>query len=240
MRIGICDDNVLWYKNAKKIIYDHLEKLNIDSEFHYFSNRGELENYDGNPLDVLFMDIVLEPKKKRQTGIDIISSINQKWKGCQIVYLTNYITYATDVYHTDHVFFVLKNQFEQRIGEVFHKILHELSQNRDHLVFSVTGSKEISLVPADIFYFERSLRITSIVTVYGTYDTRMKLSDLMEILPAADFVRCHNSYIVYLPAVREMYANEFILTNGTKINISRKYRQSTKDAFMRWALSQIS
>ena len=80
----------------------------------------------------------------------------------------NYLYYATETYHTDHTFFVLKEQFEERIGEVFGKILHIMEQKSEKLVFSVIGGKEIVLVPEDILYFEQREELPRIVTVWGT------------------------------------------------------------------------
>ena len=141
---------------------------------------------------------------------------------------------------TEHVFFVLKEQFEERIGEIFSKAFHQLSQTREKLVYSVIGGKEVSLAPADILYFERSGRTTNIITVYGTYPIWDKLSALTERLPKLDFVRCHNSYIVYLPAVREMLADVFLMDDGREVMISRSYRKIAKAAFMKWAVTQMS
>ena len=67
-----------------------------------------------------------------------------------------------------------------------------------------------------------------------------KLSALIERLPEPDFVRCHNSYIVYLPAVREMLADVFLMDDGREVMISRSYRKIAKAAFMKWAVTQMS
>ena len=142
-------------------------------------------------------------------------------------------------YHTTHTFFVLKEQFQERIGEVFGKIFHIMEQKSERLAFSVIGGKEVVLAPEDILYFERSGRTTRIVTLWGNYEIWDKLQDVMEKLPELDFVRCHNSYIVYMPAVREMGKGCFILKNGTKIMISRSHTKAVKTAFMRWAMTQM-
>ncbi len=174
-----------------------------------------------------------------ESGIALAGKINKKWKSCQIIYLTNYLSYATETYHTAHTFFVLKEQFQDRIGEVFGKILHTIEQKSENLVFSAIGGKEVVLAPEDILYFERSGRITRIVTVWGNYEIWDKLGSVMEKLSKMDFVRCHNSYIVYMPAVRELGKGCFILKNGTKIMISRSHTKAVKTAFMRWAMTQM-
>ena len=240
MRVGICDDDAIWCKKAEKIVRDYADKTATEMEVICFFTPDELNDYAGYPLDVLFMDIVLENEDEEKNGIDLVSSVNKKWRDCQIVYLTNYLFYATEVYHTEHVFFALKEQFEERIGEIFGKVFHQLSQTREKLTFSVIGGKEVSLVPADILCFERSGRTTNIITVYGTYTIWDKLSVIIERLPKLDFVRCHNSYIVYLPAVREMLADVFLMDDGREVMISRSYRKIAKAAFMKWAVTQMS
>lgn len=235
MRVGICDDDSKWYQKAKEIIEAYGEKVNIKTETLYFSCGKLLEKYEGDPLEVIFMDVDLG----EENGIDLAGKINKKWKNCQIVYLTNYLSYATETYHTAHTFFVLKEQFQERIGEVFGKILHNMEQKSERLAFSVIGGKEVILAPEDILYFERSGRLTKIVTLWGNYEVWDKLKEIMSKLSEIDFVRCHNSYIVYMPAVRELGKGCFILKNGTKIIISRSHMKAVKTAFMRWAMTQV-
>ena len=235
MRVGICDDDSKWYQKAKEIIEAYGKKTDTEIEILYFSQGERLEEYEGAPLDAIFMDVNLG----EENGIVLAGKINKKWKNCQIIYLTNYLCYATETYHTFHTFFVLKEQFQERIGEVFGKILHTMEQKAERLVFSVIGGKEIVLAPDDILYFERSGRVTRIVTVWGSYEVWDKLRDIMGKLSEVDFVRCHNSYIVYMPAVREMGKGCFILKNGTKIMISRSHIKTVKTLFMRLALTQM-
>lgn len=234
MRIGICDDDGGWLEKSREIIQTYMDTNTLPAELYCFENQEELQVYDGEPLDVLFLDIVLG----QGNGIEAAESVNQRWKNCQIVYLTNYLYYATEVYQTEHVFFVLKEQFEQRLDEVFHKIFHVMEQRERHLLFSVIGSGEIVLMPQEILYFERRLRVTAIETTKGAYLIREKLEEVSAKLPELDFVRCHNSYIVYFPAVKEFLRDAFLMNDGMKILISRSYSKSAKSAFLRWGSMQ--
>lgn len=236
MRVGVCDDDSKWYKQAKEIIEAYGKKTDTKIEILYFPQGESLETYEGDPMEAIFMDVDLG----EENGIVLAEKINKRWKNCQIIYLTNYLSYATETYHTDHTFFVLKEQFQDRIGEVFGKILHTMEQKSERLIFSVVGGKEVIFAPEDIFYFERSGRVTRIVTVWGNYEIWDKLKDVMDKLSEVDFVRCHNSYIVYMPAVHELGKGCFILKNGTKIMISRSHMKGVKAAFMRWAMTQIA
>lgn len=90
MRVGICDDDAIWCRKAEKIIYSYAAQTETELEVICFTTSEKLNSYDGYPLDMLFMDIVLE-NEEGKNGIDIVTAVNKKWKDCQIVYLTNYL-----------------------------------------------------------------------------------------------------------------------------------------------------
>lgn len=242
MRIGIFDDDKLWCDRAAHIIDDYGKSSGRKMEIFCFLTVADVESYQGEPLDVLFTDIELEQGSGGdiKNGIEMAARINEKWENCQIVYLTNYLCYATDVYHTEHVFFVLKEQFQSRVCEVFDKVTHNMQQKTERLFFEQIGGTSVILSPADILYFERKGRITYIITKYGNYSIRDKLRDVMKRLPMTDFVRCHNSFIVYFPAVREMGKGQFVLNDGSRIMISRSHAKAVKNAFMKWVLTQMA
>lgn len=237
LRIGICDDEEVWHRKAEDIINRYSEKIKCDVELFFFYNKEQLLAYDGQPLDSVFMDIELD----KDNGIDIASLLNKKWPSCPIVYVTNFIFYATDSYSTEHIYFVLKERFEQKIGAIFEKITREREQKQTKLVFEVIGeaNHKVSVSPSEILYFERNKRRTRIHTLWGIYEVWEKIDNIEKRLPELDFVRCHNSFIVYLPATREITANSIVMEDGTIIAISRNYAMHTKTVFTRWASAQM-
>ncbi|MDY3919009.1 MAG: LytTR family DNA-binding domain-containing protein [Candidatus Limivivens sp.] len=235
MIIGICDDDKIWCRHAEQVIEGYTCQTSLEAEIFCFSEKEALLAYEGRPLDVLFLDIVM----KEENGIALAVEINKKWKHCKIVYLTNYLHYATEVYETEHIFYALKEQFDVKIGKIFDKILHEMEQNQKSLTFAADGNF-IMLAPEEIYYFERHGRITFIETVWGQYRIKEKMGDLEKRLPETDFLRCHNSYIVYLPNIRKADKGSFVMKNGAVILISRSYEKRTKASFTRWMLSQLS
>ncbi len=237
LRIGICDDEEAWHLKAKDIVTKYSEEIKCDVELLSFFNKEQLLAYDGQPLDSVFMDIELD----RDNGIDVASLLNKKWPCCPIVYVTNFIFYATDSYSTEHIYFVLKERFENKIGAIFEKIFREREQKQTKLVFDVIGetTHKLSVAQSEILYFERNNRRTQIHTVWGIYDTWEKIANIEKRLSKIDFVRCHNSYIVYLPATREITADSIIMNDGTEIGISRSYSMHTRNVFTRWASTQM-
>ena len=233
VRIGICDDEQSWHDKAKTIIEAYAEEVKCPIELIFFYGREELLRYEGMPFDSVFMDIELE----EDNGIKVAALLNEKWPECAIVYVTNYLFYATDSYQTEHVYFILKEHFEKKIANIFQKIWYIKKQVQKTLIFEVIGGtcREVVLSPKEILYFERSKRRTRIHTIWGTYEVWDKIVDIEKRLPEPNFVRCHNSYIVYLPAVREFTMTSIIMKDGTLIAVSRNYATHTKSVFTRWA-----
>lgn len=234
--VGICDDEHKWCEYAKKLISNYADTIERNMEVLVFSSRKEILSYEGEPIDAVFMDIQL----KKESGINVASELNKKWMNCAIVYLTNYLFYATDTYQTEHVYFVLKEQFEQRLKEVFDKLIHLEEQGDKSLCFELLGGKNVCLAPNEILYFERETRRTYIHTIWGKYETWQKVGEIEKILPEIEFVRCHNSYIVYFPAVRELNKNTIVMKDDTEITVSRSYIKKVKNAFAEWAVTRMS
>lgn len=113
---------------------------------------------------------------------------------------------------------------KNRIKQIFNKI-----------TVSIHGSNKILLSLEEIVYFEREERITRVISLEGEHIIDEKISVLEEKLPVVDFVRCHHSYIVYLPAVVKYTNKVFEMCDGSEVLISRGYREHTRRAFERWA-----
>lgn len=231
--IGLCDDARAWCLHCERVLSDFLGEEGEAADFLYFPDAASLLA-NQRKMDVLFLDICLE---REMDGIQLAEYFNEKQKQCQIVYLTNYLSYAVDVYRTEHSYFVLKEQFSQRLGDIFGKLRAFCRQ--ELLCFSTLNGGMLVLHPGEICYFERVLRTTKIITDSGTYLIRDKMDALEKILPKQGMLRCHNSYIVNLAYVREMYKGYFLLKDHTSIQISRSYTRQVKEKFIRWARGQI-
>lgn len=234
LRIGICDDELEWRKKVENILEIYGKQQEMEITTVCFRDSYSVSLYEGAPFHIFFVDIGLDG----ESGIDLACSVNVKWPDCQIVYLTKQLSYAVDVYRSQHIYFVLKEEFEVRFQEVMDKVRHQLRIIGRKIVLTVQGGKKIAFKPEDILYFEREERITRIVTRRGEYITSDKIGEVMEKLPKIDFVRCHYSYIVYLPAVEKYVKNIFVMRDGRKILISRGYKEQTREAFNSWAKMQ--
>ncbi|MDO5147203.1 MAG: response regulator [Eubacteriales bacterium] len=177
MLIGLCDDSRTWCEFATAVLEDFLKENGWDAELISFAGSRELlEEYTGSIPDILFLDIELEEERD---GISLAKEINLRYPECQIVFLTDYLYYAVDIFETKHAYFVLKEQFEDRLPEIFHKLMYRLDQSCQRLVFSVAWGREMLVKPSEMLFLERDMRHTIVHTLWGDFQVKEKLDELM-------------------------------------------------------------
>lgn len=230
--IGILSEDVMWGQASVEWVSQTFGKTMGKTEVRLYENRNQLlEQVPGNPsVDVLFLDLDL----KQKDGIEIARNINEKWQDCLLIYCSEHLENALEVYSTDHIYFVLKQQMHSRLHEILWQVIRRRQNKKGRLIFELIGKRKVMLFAKEILYFERVRRTTRIETVHGSYEIKDKLDELEVRLSDLGFIRCHNSYIVYFPAIRELHKNMFIMKNGAQVMISRSYAKEIQDGFGEW------
>ena len=123
---------------------------------------------------------------------------------CQIIFLSSYLSYATEVYETEHIYFILKSQLHQRIGPALHQALTALGDRSVQITAQKDGSTHV-IALQDVLYLERNLRKTKVITQQGVFLTQESPETL--ISGSGHFVRCHQSYWVNLKHVQAIGSN---------------------------------
>ena len=172
---------------------------------------------------------VLDIRMEGTDGIRLAEQINDLLPQCAVIFLTAFLEYATDVYETRHVYFILKSELEQRIGSALEKAL-DGKGIPPHLQLS-SGSSVKSILLRDVLYLERILHKTRVRTRNGTEMVTTPPAELLKDVTEGAFIRCHQSYWVNYEHINAMEKNEFVLSDGTRIPISRTFRDSAKAEF---------
>ena len=234
MKIVICDDKYADTKVVKELIVGY---KSIVSDDVVITSPVELdEELDKKTFDydIAIMDI--EFTGLQFNGIDLGRKINKMAPDCQIIYLTHIIEYASDVYETGHVYFVLKQNKDVTLFRALDKAIQLVSDNKNKKFLEVVsdGKKNIVL-QKDIYYFERQQRVVKIYMENETYDTYISLSKYMSDL-ADDFARCHGGFIVNMNYVSQVESDVLRMKGGLVVPLGRTY----KDAFMQRYMDFLS
>ena len=103
---------------------------------------------------------------------------------------------------------------------------------RKSLVF-VFGTDVKRVACSEIIWLESAGHRVEIHMVDGVRSTYESLRSLVAKLPAS-FVRSHKSYVANLEHVRELTDHELVMSNGSCIPVSRKYRGAFKGMLMEY------
>ena len=162
-------------------------------------------------------------------GIELAKRLNALVPGCAIIFLTAYLSYAPDVYETRHVYFVLKSELDRRIGSALRAALAETAAPASLQLATAHGYRNVPVT--DVLFLERILRKTRVVMTDGEELVTAAPAALLEAVPDGVFLRCHQSYWANFSHITAMEKDEFVLTGGLRVPISRSYRSAARSAF---------
>ena len=233
VKVAVCDDHESQLHEAAETIerFAHDRRLDL-----HVSTFQSIESFfaaaQQSAFDIVFMDIEFDGKPR---GIEAVRKLNETAPACQVVYLSNYLQYSVDVYRTDHVWFVLKSQFEERLPEVFEKLSRVRDYRGSFIIIVVKGGGAIRISCDDILYLERRSKLTRVVTHSETYETREKLAEIVAKLPADPFAYCHSSFVVNMPCIVELRDDCVQVEGGDVVPMSRRYARAFKARYFEWA-----
>lgn len=227
LKIGLCEDNEIQHNQ----ILSFLETISLPKHsINSFYKGNDLYNSiqeamkDKEPYDIVIMDIDLPDGN----GIKFSKQINVFSPHTIIIYMTSYEDYVSDVYDTEHIYFILKKDYQKYLPHALSLANEALNKQRRASLKIFWNKEEYNILQKDIFYMERKLRTTFIVTPTHIYPTSEKLEDLLKRL-GETFAMSHRSFIVNLKMVQEITKDSALLVDGTSIPISRSYYKALKD-----------
>lgn len=213
----IIEDEPLASKKLKAFVMqvDYLNLLEI------FDNAVEAIGYlKQNTIDLIFLDI----RMKRLSGIQFLESIQVKPK---VIITTAYDEYALKGYELDVADYLLKPFTFERFLKSIDKIYGQLEGAKSHqpnaFIFVKTEYRMEKIILKDILYIQGMKDYLQIHTIDKKIMTLQTFKKIAEILPANNFQRVHNSYIVSISNIDNIERNR-IRIGKDLIPISDSYK----------------
>ena len=225
--IAICDDEPLQRQQMAEVI--RLHGTAYEPVLREFASAEELinaihgENYTPRIA-------VLDIQMKEQDGISLAQALNQLIPQCAVIFLTSYLDFATEVYQADHVYFILKQQLEDKIDMALERAIQHHHPEPPFPKYRC-GSAYCKVPCREILYLERVLHRARVKKMTSEDWIRDDPCSLLQGRLAPVFLRCHQSYWVNKFQITTLDKSEFILSDGTHIPISRTYRDRAKEDF---------
>ncbi len=148
-------------------------------------------------IDLIFLDI----KMPDISGIDFLKSISDP---PMVIFTTAYSEHAVQSFELDAIDYLLKPFSLARFLKACNKAneQHELKKNNSDIsshsssVFIKSGYDQVRVDLSDILYAESSGNYIQFVLADQKIISRLTMNDAEALLPPADFIRVHRSYIV--------------------------------------------
>ena len=128
LKLAICEDNDIQCRQIHTLSCSSLE---IPVEIDTFSSATDFLNQISNeqcPYHIILMDIELGSESV--SGIKLAQRINLLNPNTQIIFISQYLQYASSVYETDHIYFVYKQQMEEYLPKALSASCRKLNKLR--------------------------------------------------------------------------------------------------------------
>ncbi|WP_140992083.1 LytTR family DNA-binding domain-containing protein [Bifidobacterium sp. UTCIF-36] len=174
--------------------------------------------------DIVLMDIHLGDE---ETGIDVVQRLFSSGFDTQIIYVTGYPQFHTQVYATEHLSFLTKPVSDDDLHAALAKAVQIIDSRRSRPIRVYSGTNMYAIEPREIRYIESTRRVLHIHAI-GVVDTYATLSQFCRLLPH-QFLQCHKSCVFNMDFFKVFTGDRIILLTGESIPVSQRRRAYTRE-----------
>ncbi len=219
---------------ARKLMQSHVEKISyLNLKGSFADPLKAIEFLRDNQIDLMFSDI-------QMPGVTGISLLKILQKPPLVIFTTAYSEYALEGYELDVVDYLIKPISFERFLKAVEKAAKRISDNRgvvvsqpvaestDDFIFVKDGTKYVKVKLNDILYIEGLKDYVAIHTKEKKIVSLQTMKSLEAVLPSAQFIRIHNSYIVAIQAIDSL-DREKVQVSSTLLPVSDTYKKALKE-----------
>lgn len=236
IKIAVCDDEKSMAEDICKRIQSYAKMHMLDCKLSSFDSAETLLASD-QLFDVYFMDVQM----KELDGMQAAAIIRERNRKAVIVFISAFIQYAAKGYQVNAVRYVLKSRLKEEFFDCMDAVIESLA--KEEVLEIKLGTKRVLLEVADIVYIENEKRKVVIHMQNDeneTYEIYAKITELADTLHEMGFIYCHAAFLVNARMIVGIEQNEFILSTGVHVPISRqKYAQAQKEYYFRKVPSHV-
>ena len=236
MNIAIVDDLRSDLHDAKAFLTNYLAKnfaeVAPSVKIQSFSNPEDfLRVFKPESFDLIILDIFMKPFN----GIQVAQVIRNHDRDVFIIFLTTSEDFILEGYKVFAVGYFLKPLSENidQFSKTFQYIFPKLVENQKKLSVRV-GSGEIPIPYKNICYIDIDERHRLQIHLPNKqFSTNMTYDDCFNVLKNdSRFVECYHRILLNMNFIKQMDSDDFILTDGTKIPISKRKSKESKLKYM--------
>jgi|APSaa5957512622_1039677.scaffolds.fasta_scaffold44611_1 two-component system, LytTR family, response regulator len=225
LKCVIVDDEFGAIEILSKYI-DHAPGLVVSATFR--NSLDALTYLTNNEIDIAFLDISMPDLN----GMQLSSLLTGKQ--LQIIFCTAHSEYAAESYDHEVADYLLKpfafDRFLKAVNRAAAALRDNISPRKteslsNQKLFLKSGSKIHQLDLTQLKYMKKDGHYIIFHIDSGELISRMNLEELMTLLPGADFIRTHKSFVVAISRIDTIHRHYIIIEN-TEIPIGASFRKA--------------
>lgn len=220
----LCDDDENDLQALRRSVWDYMTQRGLSGEVQSFSEPEEVLRYSENVERAIYLLDVIMPGTD---GIELGKKLRGRNKNSVVIYISSSREFALDAFSV-HAFSYLIKPFDEE------QLFSELDESIGKCGFtprrlSVKTADGIILIEiSDIIAVEYLAHRLLFHLVNGGTIERAYRRDPFdvqaeEIMRTGDFIKVSASYLVNFKNIQGVLADEFIMCNGARYKITRKY-----------------
>lgn len=225
--IIICDKDSSFMEQFYRQLKQMTQNLFIECSIIQCTEAEQVKEIllESKPVDLIFLGVELEKSQGFELGKYIREYLLDFHM--QIVYVSEKVEYAMQLFETVPFDFLLKPIFEEKLQSTIERFLKV--RQKEIRLFQFKKGKAIKVISYDkIMYFQSASPKLLVCTMNGTTEFYGKLDDIEEQLPEY-FIRIHKSYIVNTCFVIGTCYNSVTLSDKQSLPISRSCKMHIQD-----------
>lgn len=230
LRVGICDPCESVRNQTADILF-HILFDQEEIQFTFYDSGMQLVKELTEQCfcqDLLIIDPILPD----MNGLRILQFLRRQKLKTDIIIQTEAIELALVGYRYKVFDFIRKPFFIREAEDVFNRYMADRQEKAEgSLLVSIQGCSQRIYLERVIF-FESRIRKIEAVMEGEIVEFYQKMDELCQQLPADEFIRCHQSFIVNRNYISRLLISELLLLNGSRIPVSRKYVQQLRQELL--------
>lgn len=227
MRIAICEDEAVIAKQIADITYAFFEESGSDCNIDLFFNGADFEKKQ-DLYDLLFLDYKLSDIN----GIELAHKIRKTNQKLVIIFVTAYSEHVFESFEVGAYRYILKPIEEDEIRKSLFSLLSANQHSRPLCV--PMKHRKIYVDLDDIMYIESNAKYSVVRTQETAYDSSRSLLFYEQEIHSQHFIKTHKRFLVNMNYIAEIEKNIITLTNGEKIEISRRSLNAFNTAYTKF------
>lgn len=223
MNIAICDDLEEERAAIASLVRNYFSEANLSE---YAWGADLVSAHEKKSFDLILLDMLM-PK---MNGIETAEKIRVFDEQTPIIFITTTEDFAVASYRVLAFDYLLKPVTAQTMAGCLTRFT-KLKPDKRFITINYMGVRTDILL-SNIVYLESSLRKVIFHLSGGKIiSLTARLETFMELCLEPDFCQCHKSFLVNLSCVDAISGDDFCLTDGTHLRISRTFLSTAKKSY---------